>query len=159
MHESFRSRFARRVGTPLAGLFRQGRSPQKIALCLALGTCLSLFPILGTTTVLCTAAAVAFRMNLPAIQAINWLMSGPHLLMIPVFLRIGERISGAPPIPFDAAEWARVFAETPGVFVLRFGHAALHAILGWTVTAVPAAAVGYAILVPILRHRIGTLFR
>lgn len=145
--------FMRHAGRPLTNLFRQGLSPEKIALCLVLGVVFSLFPILGTTTLLCAAAAIAARVNMPAIQAVNWLMSAPHLAMIPVFLRIGERIAGAPPIPFQPAVWMQVFTDSPGAFVARFGGAALLAILGWAVTALPAAVLAYALLLRTLRRR------
>jgi uncharacterized protein (DUF2062 family) len=56
---------------PLIDLLRQGISPKKLALTIALGFWLGVTPVLGSTTILCTLAAVALRLNLPAIQLVN----------------------------------------------------------------------------------------
>jgi len=49
----------RRIITPIANQIRQGITPEKIALTIALGLLLSVFPILGATTILCGLAAFA----------------------------------------------------------------------------------------------------
>lgn len=148
-----RGRSVRQVFRPVSDLFRQGTEPSKVALCVTLGVALSLFPVLGTTTLLCTAAAVLARVNLPAIQAVNWLMAGPHLLLIPVFLRIGERLAHAPPVSFDPGVWGHVLAASPSTFITRFGGAILHAVLGWAVAILPSAAVGQVVITKVLQAR------
>ena len=66
--------FHRRVVAPIVALLTQGITPGKIALSLAFGITLGVFPVLGTTTLLCVAAALMFGLNLPAIQLVNWLI-------------------------------------------------------------------------------------
>lgn len=68
MKESF---FHRRLIRPILDLLRQGVTPEKIALSLALGVALGVFPVLGSTTALCALAALVLRLNLPAIQIVN----------------------------------------------------------------------------------------
>ena len=58
----------RRVLDPIINLLHQGITPEKIALSLAFGICLGVFPVLGTTVLLCTAATWIFRLNFAAIQ-------------------------------------------------------------------------------------------
>jgi uncharacterized protein (DUF2062 family) len=48
--------------------------PRKISLCIALGFALGVFPVLGMTTLLCAFSAFALRLNLPAIQVVNFLV-------------------------------------------------------------------------------------
>ena len=63
------SQFLRRkVMTPLLDLLRQGVTPEKIAAAIAIGCVLGVFPMLGTTTALCAAAAALLRLNLPLIH-------------------------------------------------------------------------------------------
>ncbi len=62
----------RRLVQPVVALLTQGVTPEKIALSLAMGIGLGIFPVLGSTTLLCAAAAIIFRLNLPAIQLINF---------------------------------------------------------------------------------------
>ena len=58
---------------PILELLRQGVTPEKIALSLAFGLGLGIFPVLGVSTILCTVAAIVLRLNLPAIQLVNYL--------------------------------------------------------------------------------------
>jgi uncharacterized protein (DUF2062 family) len=55
----------------LAIWMRQGISPRRLALTLALGFAIGCIPVVGIPTVVCAAMALAFRLNLPAIQAAN----------------------------------------------------------------------------------------
>lgn len=82
--------FKQRLIEPLLGLLRQGLTPEKLALCVALGITLGTFPVLGSTTLLCTGAAFLFRLNLPAIQLINYFMYPVQLMLFIPFLRAGE---------------------------------------------------------------------
>jgi uncharacterized protein (DUF2062 family) len=52
-----------------------GRSPATIALILAVGLVLGVFPVYGLPTVLCVAAALVLRLNFSAVQIINQLVS------------------------------------------------------------------------------------
>ena len=144
--------FRRRVGHPLFVLLRQGSSPEKIALCIVLGSFLSVFPLFGVTTILCAIAAVVFRLNLPAIQAINWLLAGVHVLLIIPFLRVGEWLTRSPPLAFSAAQVRSSVDAGALAFFSLLGASILRAILGWFVTAAPLGLVMYRALVPVLRR-------
>ena len=86
--------FREKIYFPLANLLKQGLSPSKLALVIALGMTLSVFPVIGTTTLLCTLAAILFRLNLPAIQVANYVAFPFQVILSFPFLQIGERISG-----------------------------------------------------------------
>ena len=61
----------KRLIAPILQLLTQGITPEKIALSLAFGIMLGVFPVLGTTTLLRFAAALIFRLNLAAVQLVN----------------------------------------------------------------------------------------
>ena len=69
MSEGF---FYRRLARPILELLRQGVTPEKIALSVALGAALGVFPAIGLSTTLCAIAALVLRLNLPAIQIVNY---------------------------------------------------------------------------------------
>ena len=94
----------RRIVQPIIDLLKQGITPEKIALSLAFGICLGVFPVLGSTTILCLAAAFLFRLNIPAIQLVNYLIYPVQIVLIMPFIRLGERIVGARPIPFSLSQ-------------------------------------------------------
>lgn len=86
-----------RIRDPIHRQLTQGLSPEKVALTVAVGLTIAVNPIVGTTTILCFAAAVVLRLNQPIIQAINFSTYALQLLLIFPFIRLGEWLSHAPP--------------------------------------------------------------
>jgi len=74
----------------------QGLSGDSIAIILAIGIVLGTFPMYGVPTVFCVLAARVLRLNAPALQLVNQLVSPLRLAMLIPFARLGERILGAP---------------------------------------------------------------
>jgi uncharacterized protein (DUF2062 family) len=120
---------------PLVQQLTQGVSPEKIALTLAVGSAAALFPILGTTTLLCIAAGVALKLNQPIIQSINALCG---LIWIPLFIafvRLGEILTRAGATKLDISAMFPMFRHHPAEFFREFGATAWHGVLGWAVFA------------------------
>jgi len=61
----------RRIWAPLQGGLRQGVTPEKLAFSSAVGASLGVFPVLGTTSLLCVLAAAVWRLNQVGIQVAN----------------------------------------------------------------------------------------
>jgi len=129
----------------------QGVTPQKIALTIALGFNLGIFPIMGSTTVLCGAVAFCLKLNQPVIQLVNWLVYPLQLTTILIFVRIGEWIVRAPPVPFSIPELLRKFNASPRKFLQDFGMTGVHGIIAWFIIAPFVAALIYFILLPPLK--------
>jgi uncharacterized protein (DUF2062 family) len=136
---------------PLPASAKGRHTPEKIALSVALGITLGLFPIFGATTLLCVAAAVALRLSHPAIQVTNQLMYVVQIPLIVVFIRIGESMLGVAPIPFSATLMLSELRTHPALLFERFGTAGLHGILGWAAVAPFVVGLTYAALLPIVR--------
>ena len=130
----------------------QGITPEKIALTIALGLNLGIFPILGTTTVLCLGAGLWLRLNQPVIQLVNWLASPLQLMLILVFVRIGEWLMRAQRVNFSIPELMRKFRESPVKFFQEFGLTGLHGIVAWLVIAPFLTALIYFTLLPLLKR-------
>ena len=78
---ALKERLYRRILEPLVELLRQGMSPDRLALCVAIGVVVGNIPILGISTILCAAIALVFRLNLPAIQIVQAAMAPTQLLL------------------------------------------------------------------------------
>ena len=141
----------RRVTAPLGLMLRYGSTPEKVALSLALGAALGLFPILGTSTLLCFGAALVFRLNHPAIQLANYLMYPFQIPLILVYVRFGESLAAAPRVPFDPRVLAATLRADPTALAARFGLTAGHAVLGWLAAAPLLVAVLYSATLPLMR--------
>src|ERR1700694_5110648 len=96
--------FKRRLVQPILDLLRQGVTPEKIALSVALGAALGVFPALGWSTALCAIAAIVLRLNLPAIQLVNYLMYPAQIVLLVPFFRLGEKLFRAPHLAVSAPQ-------------------------------------------------------
>jgi len=143
----------RRVALPLRTQLTQGVSPEKLAQTLAVGTVCSLFPFLGTTSLLNLGVGLALRLNQPILQTFNQLLGPVQLLMIVVYVRLGEQVWGAVGQPLSIAEMVRVFKEASfAEFLERFGLAGLHALTAWALTAPLLLGLVYGLTRPLF-HR------
>ena len=137
----WRTLWRRRVVEPLLGQLRQGITPEKIALSIALGMVLGCFPILGAATLLCTLAGVTLGLNQPVIQTVNQAAYPLQIALLIPHYRAGEWLFGTPPVPLSipllyerfAADWLR--------FLNDYGQLALQGIVVWCLLA-PAVAAG-----------------
>ena len=127
-------------------LLRQGVTPEKLALSLALGVVLGLFPVLGTTTALCAIGALVLRLNLPAIQLVNYIVYPAQIALLIPFFRLGEWIFRAPRLPLS-------IAQVVGMFRANYWHATrflwvsmCHAVVAWCLLAPFGAALLYGVL-------------
>ncbi|MFO1448576.1 MAG: DUF2062 domain-containing protein [Opitutaceae bacterium] len=155
-HRTF---WQRRLVDPVLALLTQGVTPDKIAFTLAMGTGLSMFPFLGFTSLLNLGVGLWLRLNQPILQTLNQLLGPVHLLMIILYVRVGESIWGAEQIPFSIRVLLETFRDQPlSVFLHRFGWAGVHAFTAWALTFPILVFVLNLILRPILRHAARTLF-
>jgi hypothetical protein len=142
----------RKTIEPLLALLRQGMSPQRLALCIAIGVVVGNVPILGISTILCTAIALALRLNLAAMQLVQAAMAPSQLLLIIPFVRLGEWLVRAPPQPLSIKEGLALIAQGAGHAVVVLRDAILHAGLAWIVVAPLAVFLFYKFLTPLLER-------
>jgi uncharacterized protein (DUF2062 family) len=137
---------------PIAKQLTQGITPEKIALTLAVGSALALFPILGTTTLLCLLAGVILRLNQPIIQIINALCTPIHLPVIYCMVRLGAWFFNVPSEHLGIRMMNHMLWEDPKEFFEKFGLTALHAIAAWCVILPFWLVIIYLIALPVLRE-------
>lgn len=160
MNESvsgLRGFWRRRVVDVLLTQLRQGITPQKIALTVALGSVIALFPIMGTTTVLCVLVGVALKLNQPIIQLVNWIVWPLQIPGIYFFVRAGEWITHSPPVSFSISALLVAFKDSPVHFLQQYGMTGLRGVLAWALMAPAAAALLYLLTLPLLKRMRGGL--
>jgi len=143
--------FQRRVIAPITNQLKQGITPERVALTLALGLTLSVFPILGATTLLCTGAAFLLRLNQPIIQLVNYLAYPLQIVLLIPFYRAGEWLLGLQPVALSVSLLLARFRADVGQFFRDFSLIALGGILVWLLLAPPVMAALYFSLRPALR--------
>lgn len=114
-------------------------SPENVALLLAVGLVLGIFPICGVPTILCILVSMVARMNFPALQIVNQLSWPLQLAMLLPLARLGSRIIT------PSNEFAATIAG-------RLGIAVLQAVAGWFCICIPLGLLLYFSLLCILRR-------
>jgi uncharacterized protein (DUF2062 family) len=140
----------RRVVEPVLGFLRAGMTPDRLALCLALGTTIGIVPILGVSTALCAVAALALRLNQAAIQLVNYLLAPVQLLLIIPFVRLGEWLVGAPRQPLSVEAGLALIAAGVGNAVRTLWDAIVHASIAWIIVAPGLTWILFRALRPVL---------
>jgi uncharacterized protein (DUF2062 family) len=144
---------------PLLALLRQGMSPRRLALCVAVAIVIGNIPILGVSTILCTFIALIFRLNFPAIQLVQAAMAPTQILLIIPFVRLGEWILRVPPqvVSVKAALTLMSQGVWQAIVVLR--DAIFHAGLAWTLIAPFAVYLFHRLLTPVFERMAAQIMR
>ena len=141
----------RRLVRPVVDQLTQGLSPEAIALTIAVGLAIAVIPVVGTTTILCTTAAIVLRLNQPLIQAINYLSFPLQLAFIVPYLKLGRLVFGGPAVDLSAQELAVFVSSRPMEAVEALWRVTLQALGAWLLTAPFIAAAVYFAVRPVLR--------
>src|SRR5262249_1320982 len=149
MKESF---LKRRVGMPLLNLLRQGVTPEKLALSLALSATFSVIPAFGGGGGLCSLFSVGFGLNLPVLEAGDYLFFPAANAVVLPFFRLGEKLFRAPHLPISVSQiYALVHTSWWGAIKFLWS-TTWHAIVVWGMLAPFAVAFIYGVLTPIFRR-------
>jgi uncharacterized protein (DUF2062 family) len=130
---------------PILNFLKQGMSPQRLALCVAIGVVIGNIPILGISSILCGLIALVCRLNLPAIQLVQAAMAPTQLLLIIPFVRLGEWLLHAPHQAVSIKEGLALIHQGVAHAVFILWDAILHAGFAWLLVAPPALYVLYAL--------------
>jgi uncharacterized protein (DUF2062 family) len=141
----------RRVVAPIGRQLTQGATPSRLALALAVGGVIAVNPFLGTTTVGCVAAGVVLRLNQPVLQVANVLGAPFQIALIVPWVRGGEWLYRAEPMPISPTRIVEEFHDGPWRFIQHFGLTALHAVSAWLIAAPLLGVALYLTLQPLLR--------
>jgi hypothetical protein len=139
----------RRLVDPLLALLRQGVSPDRLALCVAIGAVIGNIPILGVSSIVCALVALLFRLNLPAIQIVQAAMAPTQVLLIIPFVRAGEWLMGAPRQAVSIAAGLDLMRQGVWHAVTELRHAIVHAGFAWLLVAPFAVLLIYRLLIPV----------
>ena len=137
---------------PVKAQLSQGISVNRVSWTVALGLVLGVFPVMGTTSLVCLLVGWAFRLNQALLHVFKTIVYPLHLALILVFIRLGERLYGVPLISFSIPELMGKFKADPLKFVQDFGTAAWHGVSAWLVIAPFAVMLIKIAVTPVLRR-------
>jgi uncharacterized protein (DUF2062 family) len=136
----------------LLAFFKMGMTPERLALCIGLGIAFGLVPALGTTTLLCTLAAFLFRLNLPAIQLVNYFVYPLQLALLIPFIRAGEWLFGTEgSLNLSLESIQRMMKADLWETVISLWSTTMRAVMVWLLIAPVIVALVYLSMTPLLK--------
>ena len=144
------SLWRRWIVKPVVGQLTQGTEPEKIALAIAFGITLGLFPLLGLPTLLSLVVGIPLRLNQPVLQVFREVTYPLHLATILLFIHGGESLFGVPHMSLSIRLLMDRFFASPAQFMREFGMLGVYAVSAWLLIAPVLLAVLYFIARPLL---------
>ena len=142
----------RRIVIPILDLLRQGITPEKISLSIALGITLGVTPVIGSTTILCFLVAAVFGLNLPAIQLVNYVVYPLQFALLIPFIRMGAWIFAEQPAKTSVAQILSLIRADVWSAIATLWTVTMHALVAWLALGSLASLVIYLSLAPVLRR-------
>lgn len=138
-----------RIKNVMRAQLTQGATPEGLAKSCAVSAAVSVFPLIGTTTFLCIGAGYLIRGNQPVMHVVNYLLYPAQLLLIPIYLYLGESLVGAPHVTINPVVIAEKFFADAGGTLAEYGWASAYAVLAWALITPPLAWLLYQTLRPV----------
>lgn len=135
----------------MLGFLKTGSSPEQLAIAFSLGAIVGVIPLLGTSTLICTLLAFAFRLNLAALQLVNYLIFPLQLLFFIPFFQAGGFLFEPMAIPLSVTQISEMLSTDLWGTMQQFWLANLQALLVWLMLALPVYFVLYYVLLQVLR--------
>jgi len=136
---------------PLVNFLKEGLSPEKLALSVALGFVIGIIPVLGITTIMCALVAIIFRINMPAIQLINYFVYPLQLILFIPFLKFGAFIFPSEELIFSLFFIKGLLQQDFWLAVQLFWKANLGAIIIWFAISPFIIAIIYYSVLPVFK--------
>ena len=135
----------------IKSLLKEGMSLRRISLCIALGVALGIFPVLGATTLLCTIAAFVFRLNLPAIQVVNYVVYPLQLILLAPFYGAGSWLFRGGRLPLFEENIIDVLKKDFWGSMAHLWDLTLFAVFVWLIISPFLILLLYGLLKPLIR--------
>lgn len=126
-------------------------TPHKLAVTVSLGSVVGVLPFFGITTVLGTALAARFRLNIAATVLVSYLVQPLQLLFFLPFIKAGIYMFGLDELRLSLEEMVAMFRADWLDALAKLWVANLAGVSVWALLALPAGLVLYFALLPLLR--------
>ena len=146
---SFKKYITNKIFQPLLSFLKQGVSPEKLSLTLALGISFGIIPIFGVNSIILAALAFLFHLNIAAIQIVNYAVYLLQIILFVPFLKLGQVffLSSKIKLNFD-----RIFEQITTNFaesIIDIWQIVLAGLTVWLIFSIPLSIAIYYISKPL----------
>jgi uncharacterized protein (TIGR03546 family) len=139
---------------PLLSFLKQGTTPTTLAWSVALGFVLGIFPIIGLTTLLCFISAFLFRLNIAAIQLVNYAVYPLQLLLLIPYFQLASWLFGTENPVSSISQVQALFQEGFWQAFSTLGWLLIEAVFVWAIFALPLSFLVYILCYSVFRKYI-----
>lgn len=129
---------------PLLRFLRQGISPPKLALTIAIGVVVGISPLFGLTTLICFGIALALRLNVAAMQLVNYAAYPLQLILLVPYFQFGAFIFGKENTISSLDQLQQLFERHFWTALQTLGWLFINATFAWLLFALPLGVGVYA---------------
>lgn len=141
-----------KIIVPLLELLKQGITPEKLALSIAIGFMIGIVPLPGVSTAICAILAIVLDINIVAIQVSNYAAYPLQLILYIPFIRAGETMLGSTASGLTISGIKILFNEGFTTALKVLWYANLQGIIVWLIITVPVTLLLYLIFLLIFRR-------
>ena len=142
----------RRGVLPILALLRMGATPRRLAWSIAAGALIGINPVIGSTTLLCLAVTIRFRLNVVASQIANHAMFPLELALVVPFIRLGSRVFRTAAMPLAPSLLLEEARRSPLALTQQLWMWLWHAFVLWAAIALIAVPLIALALTPLLQR-------
>lgn len=138
--------FLKKAWIKIKVLLKEGLTPTQLALSIVISILVSVFPVFGISTIVLTAIAVPFKLNLPIMIAVSYVAELLKAVLIIPFIKVGGVIFGADHslLTYNAIKVS--YEESFWITLRDLSYELVCGFVGWALLAVPVAIVLYFLL-------------
>lgn len=129
----------RKIVDPILTFLKQGVTPASLAWAITAGLVIAYIPAFGAATLLCFLAIWLFRLNPAAVLLANQVAYPLQFILFFPFLRTGEWLFGATPVPFTPSEVFAMAKVSIWNVVSLLWQSTLYGIVVWVLISIPVA--------------------
>ena len=127
--------FKEKVFKPIQNQLSQGADPKSLAKSAALGSVMSIIPVFSVSTWLCIVIAAKWKLNQVVVQVFNYVFYPFQFILIPVFISLGAKLTGSPPVSFQVNAVIGQFKVSPSSVFTEYGVAWAKGVIVWALVS------------------------
>lgn len=138
--------FGKKLLQNLQPIFKQGLSPASLALSIALAILFGVFPFFYIPTLLVSAAAIVFRLNVAVMLTINYMVLPLQIILFIPYVQIGKWVFGVQTHTVSFNLIVEAFKKDGWHAITHLFDILATAIGGWCISSIPFGLLLYVLL-------------
>jgi len=142
---------------PILAFLRQGMSPERLAMAIAVGFAIGVFPVVGITSIISIIISVVLKLNAGVVLLVHYFVFPLQIILLIPYYKLGAFVFGIRKIIVEF-HWQKLFHFD---FLWEDFHLMLHLIIGalivWFIFAVLSGIIIFRLSLYFLRNKLKSI--